>query len=110
MDYTFTWGEGPEDVGVETSGAIDVDALDAMVEEVDPPAKDVPVHVDENDAGRCSGDEPLRRERCRGGRRNHDGEHQRRLFSASFSRCFVVSTPSKRSPCCSTRRRTTSIV
>ena len=33
MDYTFTWGEGPEDVRVETSGAIDVDALDAMVEE-----------------------------------------------------------------------------
>jgi len=33
MDYTFTWGEGPEDVRVETSGAVDIDALDAMVEE-----------------------------------------------------------------------------
>jgi len=33
MDYTFTWGEGPEDVRVETSGPVDVDVLDAMVEE-----------------------------------------------------------------------------
>ena len=27
MDYTFTWGEGPEDVRVETSGPVDVDVL-----------------------------------------------------------------------------------
>jgi len=33
MDYTFTWGEGPEDVRVETRGPVDVDVLDAMVEE-----------------------------------------------------------------------------
>jgi hypothetical protein len=33
MDYTFIWGEGPEDVRVETSGPVDVDVLDAMVEE-----------------------------------------------------------------------------
>jgi hypothetical protein len=33
MDYTFIWGEGPEDVRVETSGPIDIDVLDSMVEE-----------------------------------------------------------------------------
>jgi hypothetical protein len=86
-----------------------VRALDLVEAKAVEAAKDAAAHVDEDDPGCRSGYEPLRRER-RDGRRDHDTEHQRSDFSASLSRCRVVSTPSKRSPCCSTRRRTTSIV
>jgi hypothetical protein len=34
MEYAIVWGEGPEDVRVETSGPVDVDALDSMLEEL----------------------------------------------------------------------------
>ena len=34
MEYVIEWdGDGPEDIRVETSGPVDVDVLDAMVEE-----------------------------------------------------------------------------
>ena len=57
--------------------------------------------------------DPPEKQACRaadGEHRQHAHRGHRIAFSASASRCFVVSTPSKRSPCCSTRRSTASIV
>ncbi len=33
MDYEIVWDDGPEDIRVETSGPVDVEELDAMVDE-----------------------------------------------------------------------------